>query len=147
MLHVKVYFLSLQISYSQRQCTHPLYVHSLIYTADTSNSPECETLLQCTPVLRLAVKDHLCLLSGHLLSRRLISTEQEAELRNEMHTELKRAASLVAMLLNKVKVNPSCYHTFIEVLEGCGDNFVDIVKHLKDTHKSLTSGIYHCQLV
>ena len=133
---------SLSLSLLAHPCT-------TINDADTPNSPEYDTLIKSTPVLKLAVQDHLSLLSGHLLSRHLISTEQDSELRNEMHSEANRAASLVGMLLDKVKVNSSCYHTFIEVLEGCGELFIDIVKHLKDTHKSLTSGIYiyNCQLV
>lgn len=107
---------------------------------DSTNSPEYETVIQCTSMLRAAVQDHLLTLSGHLLGHHLISPEQDSELRNVMHSESSRAARLIKMVQGRVKLSPEWYHTFIEVLEGDGDNFKDILKYLKDTYSSLTSG-------
>ena len=130
----------------------PLHMHIHIHVSitsththtDSTNSPEYETVIQCTSMLRTAVQDHLLTLSGHLLGRHLISPEQDGELRNERHSESSRAAGLVKMVQGRVKLSPKWYHTFIEVLEREEDNFKDILKYLKDTYSSLTSGA-ECQ--
>ena len=124
-------------------CTYT-FVCQLHTHTDSTNSPEYETVIQCTSMLRTAVQDHLLTLSGHLLGRHLISPEQDSELRNEMHSETSRAARLIKMVQGRVKLSPKWYHMFIEVLEGEEDNFRDILKYLKDTYSSLTSGA-ECQ--
>ena len=104
-------------------------------------SPEYNTIIQCTPKLRTAVKGHLTVLSGRLLENYLVDSEKESDLRNEFHSESKRAAWLVELVLDKVKLNPASYHTFVKVLEEDKDAFMDILELLSTTYRSLTGGV------
>ena len=45
-------------------------------------------------------------------------------------------------ILNKVKLNPDSYHTFVKVLEEEKDSFGDVLELLNKTYSSLTGGIY-----
>ena len=102
------------------------------------NSSEYSTLIDLTVDLRLAVRPHLISLSGALLATRLISADNEAELRNTVHSEAERSAKLIELVQNKVKQTSRHYHTFIGILKGDADHYVyqDILQKLEQTYRS-----------
>ena len=100
-----------------------------------SETPEYRTMLHCTDDLRTAVQPHLLTLGGTLLSDDLISTDDESELRNEMHIEAKRAARLVELIRLKVKLEPQNYHTFVRILENDRDTYKYILKKLRQKYQ------------
>ena len=57
------------------------------------------------------------MLSSHLLSKGLVTSDQDCQLRNEMHPKSNWAAELVNFVLNRVELNSGSYRTFIECLE------------------------------
>ena len=97
------------------------------------NSTEYKALIALTTDLRLAVRSDLISLSGALLSSRLISTDNEAELRNTVHSEAERSARLVELVQNKVQQSAHHYHTFVGILCENQDHHADILKKL-DQH-------------
>ena len=80
------------------------------------------------------------MLSGELLGKQLITSEDHSELTYTMHTAVKRATMLVELVLNKVELNADNYHTFIKVLEQDSSNYKDVLELLKDTYDSFTGG-------
>ena len=82
-----------------------------------STTPEYESLKDCTPQLRLSVKDDLLTLGGELLAARLISDENEETLRDRYVSERERAAKLVSLVLSKVQETSQNYHTFVDILK------------------------------
>ena len=90
---------------------------SAINMAETQ---EYTALIKLVPKLRLAIQPNLVTLSGYLLAKGLITDEEEAELRNESKSKQNRAADLVSMVTNKVKLDPTCFKIFIDVLKNSG---------------------------
>ena len=99
------------------------------------NSAECRTLIDLTSELRLAIRSELISLTGSLLSARLISLDNDDELRNTAHSEIDRSARLVWLIQNKVRQNPHHYHSFIDILQDNQDQFKDILQQLKQTYQ------------
>ena len=100
------------------------------------NTPEYKALITLTSELRLAVRSDLISLSGALLSSRLISPDNEAELRNTVHSEAERSARLVELVQNKVLLSPRHYHTFVGILHGNQRRFYDdILQKLEQTYQ------------
>ena len=94
-------------------------------------TPEYRTLISLTAELRLAVQSNLVPLSDSLKAEYLISPENASHLRNPMHPEADRAATLVDIIQNKVKQNSQHYHTFVRILESQGRNYYnDILSRL-----------------
>ena len=96
-----------------------------------AESQEYRTLKRYITEVRTAVKSDLTSLSGSLLSRNLISPENEANLRNQTRNQEDRAAELVSLLLEKVKLNKENYRIFIDVLRTSGDHFNDLLSKLE----------------
>jgi hypothetical protein len=94
-------------------------------------SQEYKTLKRYILEIRTAVKSDLTSLGGGLLSRNLISSENEAKLRNQSTSKEDRAAELVSLLLDKVKLNKENYRIFIDVLKVSGGHFNDILSILE----------------
>ena len=82
-----------------------------------------------------AFKHNLTELSGHLLSKVLITSDQGCELRNDNHPESNRAAKLIDLILNKVELNSGCFYMFIECLKEDWENNQEILKHLNASGK------------
>ena len=97
------------------------------------NSAEYSTLLDLTVDLRLAVSSELISLSGALLAKRIISPNNDSELRNTVHSTAERSAKLVELVQNKVRQNSRHYHTFIGILE---EHCKDIIQKLEQTYSS-----------
>ena len=100
------------------------------------NSAEYSTLIDLTHELGLAVRSDLISLSGVLLSARLITTNNDAELRNKLHTEAERSARLIELVQNKVQQNSRYYYTFIGILQTNSDQYSDILQKLEHTCSS-----------
>ena len=88
-----------------------------ILSSQPSETPEYRTMLHCTRALRTAVQPHLFILGASLISEDLISTDNDSDLRNTMHSEPGHAARLVEILQLKVKLEPQNYHTFVRMTE------------------------------
>ena len=98
-------------------------------------SVEYSTLIDLTSELRLAVRPDLISLTGSLLAARLISLDNDIELRNTAHSEVERSARLVELVQNKVRQNPCHYHSFIGILQGNQDQYRDILPRLEQTYQ------------
>jgi hypothetical protein len=96
-----------------------------------AESQEYKTLKRYIPEARTAVKANLTTLGGRLLSRNLISPQNDANLRNQSRSEEDRAAELVSLLLDKVKLNKENYRIFTDVLRTSGDHFNDLLSKLE----------------
>ena len=97
------------------------------------DTAEYQTIRRCTPQLITAFKHNLTELSGHLLSKGLITSDQSCELRNNMYPESDRAAKLVDLILSRIELAPECYNMFIKALKE--DKCINeiILKLLKET--------------
>jgi hypothetical protein len=102
--------------------------------AEYADAVKHQTMIKCTVELRTAVTKHLDTLSGHLLAKGLITTENDDRLRNTYTPEANRAAELVAIIQGKVKQNHQNYDTFVDTLtEADSDYYSDILKTLSKT--------------
>lgn len=102
----------------------------------SSNTPEYQTLISLTDELRRAVQSDLVPLCDNLVAKYLISPSTASQLRNPMHSETDRAATLIGIIQNKVQQNPQHYHTFVQVLESQGiDYYSDILKRLHEVYQ------------
>ena len=96
-----------------------------------AESQEYKTLIRYTPEVRTSIKSHLTSLGGKLIASTLISPENDARLRNQSVSEEDRAAELVSLVLDKVKINRENYRTFIDILRTSGDHFNDLLSKLE----------------
>ena len=96
---------------------------------------EYKTLVQCTQKLCTAIQGDLVDISGQLLAAGLISTDTFSELRNRSLPESGRAAKVVALIINKVQLNPSNYSAFIDILSH-NSLYYAVLRTLKETYSS-----------
>jgi hypothetical protein len=96
-----------------------------------AESQEYKALKRYTPEVETAVKSDLTSLGGRFFSRNLISQDSYAKLRNQSRSEEGRAAELVSLLLDKVKLSKENYRTFIDILRESGDHFNDLLSKLE----------------
>ena len=92
-------------------------------------------MIDCTSELRLAVRPELISLTGSLLASRLISPDNDIELRDTAHSGEVRSARLVELVQNKVRQNPRHYHSFIGILHGNEDQYGDILQQLEQAYQ------------
>ena len=104
-----------------------------------ANSAEYNTIIANTNDLRLAVQFNLVSLSGTLLAKRLISAENDIELRYPQHTDVERAAKLVGLVQNKVQQNSQHFYTFLDVLRRDKEQYADILRKLNQSLSSKTN--------
>ena len=103
----------------------------------SQNTLEYRTMLKCTAVSETAVKDHLTVIAGELLAESIISPENASTLRNPAIDTAERAAKLVELVTNKVKLSTSIYHIFVEVLMRRQEDNKIILELLEQTYKDL----------
>ena len=96
-----------------------------------AESQEYNILKRYIPEFRTAVKPNLTSLGGRFVSSNLISPETDDELRNPSKSEEDRAAKLVSLLLDKVKLNKENYRKIIDILKTSGDHFNDLLSKLE----------------
>ena len=88
------------------------------------------SLQKHVPNIRTAVRANLTQLSGELLAKGLISPESDVKLRDRAQSEEDRAAELVTLVMDQVKLNPDNYKTFIDILKESGSHFNAIIQLL-----------------
>ena len=105
-----------------------------------ANTPQYRTILQCTPKLISALQNDLSAFIGELLAAGLISENNSSTLKNKHVSEPERAADLVEIIRNKVKLDPGNYDKFIEVLKEREAEHESILKILDEKYEELFSG-------
>ena len=88
-----------------------------------------------------AVLSNLVMITEKLCSKGLISEKIEARLKDESKNTKDRAAKLVTIVTNVVKLKPEQYNVFVEVLQEGG---IDVIRPTQDkpqrmVHKIQTS--------
>ena len=88
-------------------------------------------------------------LSGCLLEKGLISQENESKLRNEYVEKAGRAAHLVDLIQQKVKLDSRNYVQFTGILEEDKHHFSDILRILREAYssESLVQGNDTCMYI
>jgi hypothetical protein len=97
-------------------------------------------MINLTSELRLAVRPDFTALTGSLLASRLISSDNDIELRDTAHFDVvARSARLVELVQNKVQQNHHHYHSFIGILQGKQDQYRDILQRLEQAYYAGTT--------
>ena len=99
-----------------------------------------EHLMMTKATVRLtnAVKNELTPLSLELVARELISVDQGVELRNGNVGAADRAATLVALVTNKVEQDRKNFYIFVEILIDNRSEYKEILEDLLPTYNSGT---------
>ena len=97
-------------------------------------------MVSCTTKLTAAVCSGLVRLSGCLLEKGLISQENASGLRNRNIEEADRAARLVDLVQQKVKLDSQNYVQFTSILEEDEHHYSDILRILREAYSSLAQG-------
>ena len=107
-----------------------------MYLTDTT---EYLTIKECIPQLQTAFTHNLTELSSHLLSKGVITVDQDRKLRNSEHSESDRAAKLVDFVMNKVELASQYYIRFVKVLEEDKHTNELVLKLLEETHTHINN--------
>lgn len=113
--------------------------HSKEHSSAEYTTAEYSTLVDLTSELRLAVRPELISLTGSLLASRLISPDNDIELRDTAHSGEVRSARLVELVQNKVRQNPRHYHSFTGILQGNENQYRDILQQLEQAYQEQRS--------
>ena len=105
-----------------------------IFSTDTA---EYKAIIRSTVELRTAVMNNTTTLSGHLLSKELITSENEMALGQ---SEPERAAKLVRLIQQRVKMNPGNFYTFLSILEKDRQTYGCVITSMKKEHGLLEQG-------
>ena len=100
-----------------------------------ADSAEYQTMIHCTVQLKTAVSKTLSELGGYLLAGGLIARNNACELRNGTVSEDERAATLVELVQNKVKLDPQNYIKFISILQEDGEYYNEILRSLSEVYR------------
>lgn len=109
-----------------------------------AETQEYKTLKKYVPHLRSAVQADLITLSEELRSKGLISEENKVRLKDESHSKEIRAANLVAIIMNTVKLNPACYNVFVKVLHDSGNAVIPLIE--QDKPRNVPHRVSHCSV-
>lgn len=108
-----------------------------MYCTDTT---EYHTIRRCKPQLQTAFIHNLTELSSHLLSKGVITDDQDRKLRNsKLHSKSDRAAELVDFVMNKVELAPQYYIRFVKALEEDKHTNEPVLKILKETYTHINN--------
>ena len=97
-------------------------------------------MISCTTKLTAAVCNDLIRLSACLLEKGLISQENASGLRNRYVEEADRAACLVDLVQQKVKLDSRNYVQFTSILEEDKHHYSDILRILREAYSSPAQG-------
>jgi hypothetical protein len=128
-----------KFKYQYHSCSLGNPVETVASTTSTV-SVEYQTMISCTTKLRTAVCHDLVQLSGYLLEKGLISQESDSGLRNRSVEEVDRAARLVDLIQQKVKLDSRNYVQFTSILEEDKHHYSDILRILKEAYSLLAQG-------
>ena len=105
-------------------------------------TPEFQTIRATTDSIRLALQHDLVSIGGTLMSRGVISSEQDGILRNEMHSPAARVAKLTQWIQEKIEGgNIQIYHIFVDVLRQNPLQYSLIVSILQQKYDQFQRGI------
>ena len=89
--------------------------------------------------VQYAVSSNLLSLGARLLSLGIISHDTYESLLISSRTMTERAGSLMFYIQQRVRLQPDCYHLFIDVLMEDWDLYDSILHLLYDTYQSLAT--------
>lgn len=87
------------------------------FISSGTGTPEYKLIQRLTPELRTAIQDDLQDISDHLLSRGIITRENYQDFTSWARPVYARAASLIQVVQNRIKLNNGYFYDFIQVLE------------------------------
>lgn len=102
-----------------------------------TDSPEYKTLLQCNQKLRSALQLDVVDVSARLFAAGLISEELHSYLISESRSSSERTARLVHFITQAVKVDPSKYASFVDILRHGPYFYSEILQILSDTYSNI----------
>ncbi|MCG8623300.1 MAG: hypothetical protein MJE68_15080 [Proteobacteria bacterium] len=106
------------------------------------DTPEYKTIRATTENLRLALQHHLVSIGGALVSRGVISSEQDGDLRNVMHSPAARVAMLIQWIQEEIQGgNIQIYHIFVDVLRQNPLQYSHIVSILQQKYAQCQRGM------
>lgn len=92
---------------------------------------EYTTLRKYLPQLQAAVKADLSTITAKLRAKGVLSDKGVARLKDKSKSLDERAADLVVMVMNMVKLNPEHYNVFVDILQQSGIGVVQPMKPWK----------------
>ena len=95
-----------------------------------TGSLEYKRIQQLTRELRTAIQDDLQDISDHLLSSGMITPENYQDFTNWTKPVYARAANLVQVVLNRIKLDSGHYYAFIRVLEKNKEYYNSILQKM-----------------
>ena len=100
-------------------------------------SPEYRTLVQCYPTLVSCVQQSPDDIAVHLIPSGILAPHDMMYLRNYSISDYEKARQLLHIVLNRVRIDPQVYHTFVAALKKAGSWTKTAVSELEHTHASL----------
>ena len=94
------------------------------------NTPEYRAILKATGKLTKILKNNITPICAELISKDLITLEQQKHLRNPNKDAVDRAADLVELLTDKVEENSANYHALVQILEEDRATYKDVLEAL-----------------
>lgn len=95
------------------------------------------TLKKHLPQLQAAVKADLATITAKLRTKGIITEKNVAIVKNKSKSLEERAANLVVMVMNMVKLNPEYYNVFVDILQQSGIGVIQPMKSSKMVTKNL----------
>ena len=89
------------------------------------------TLKKYLPQLQVAVKADLTTITAKLRAKGVLSDKGVARLKDKSKSSDERAANLVVMVMNMVKLNPEHYNVFVDILQQSGIGLIQPMKPWK----------------
>ena len=89
------------------------------------------TLKKYSLQLQAAVKADLATITAKLRAKGVISDKNAARLKDKSKSLDERAANLVVMVMNMVKLNPEHYNVFVDILQQSGIGLIQPMKAWK----------------
>ena len=98
-------------------------------------------MISCTEELMNTVSNNLVTLSGCLLAQELISENNNSDFGNEHVPKQNRAANLLKLVRDKVKLDSHNYYIFIGIFEKNRLYYSEILRILNRTYHSKGNNI------
>ena len=119
---------------------HKHFICGLSGIMAENESAKYRAMIDLTREQRLAVRPEHISLTGSLLASRLISLDNDTELRNTAHSEVERSARLVELIQTRCSrmqewVPPCHYHSFIGILQRNQGHYRDILQQLEHVYQ------------
>lgn len=98
--------------------------------------PEYITVKKHLPQLQAAVKADLATITAKLQAKGIISEKNTAKVKDKSKSLEERAANLVVMVMNMVRLNPEHYNVFVDILQQSGIGVIPPMKSSKMVRKN-----------